>query len=331
MVSSDAVAGGLGNKQVWPPGFRFHPTDEELVLYYLKRKIYRKRLKLNIVAETDVYKWDPEELPGLSILKIGDRQLFFFNPRERKYPNGVRSGRGTRHGYWKATGKDRTIKCNSRLVGLKKTLVYYKGRAPNGEHTDWVMHKYTMDEEELKRCQNVKDVVQLEFAKDLFKVKSDLKDVTKGYRVEYYFETSNNGTIDIPFIICDKLLVTKTNAYFVLVAKAKNSYTSLLTAIFELWISNSQLKAPAFVLVKSCFLKFVPMASLPLINFVFNSSQVVISNFTNSYDRDFSLISTVYFIGYRTFAEIICSYFSMYSCVLRNLGEPGCLLTTNSG
>ena len=61
----------------------------------------------------------------------------------------------------------------------------------------------------------------MEFAKDLFKVKSDLKDVTKGYHVEYYFETSNNGTIDIPFIICDKLLVTKTNAYFVLVAKAK--------------------------------------------------------------------------------------------------------------
>ncbi|KAL5555079.1 hypothetical protein UlMin_037315 [Ulmus minor] len=194
MVSSDAVAGGLGDKQVWPPGFRFHPTDEELVLYYLKRKICRKRLKLNIVAETDVYKWDPEELPGLSILKTGDRQWFFFNPRERKYPNGARSGRGTRHGYWKATRKDKTITCNSRSVGLKKTLVYYKGRAPNGERTDWVMHEYTMDEEELKRCQNVKkkDAVQLEFAKDLFKVKSDLKDVTKGYRMEYYFETSNN-------------------------------------------------------------------------------------------------------------------------------------------
>ncbi|KAL5560073.1 hypothetical protein UlMin_036284 [Ulmus minor] len=161
MVSSDAVAGGLGDKQVWPPGFRFHPTDEELVLYYLKRKICRKRLKLNIVAETDVYKWDPDELPGLSILKTGDRQWFFFSPRERKYPNGARSGRGTRHGYWKATGKDRTITCNSRSVGLKKTLVYYKGRAPNGERTDWVMHEYTMDEEELKRCQNVKDYYAL--------------------------------------------------------------------------------------------------------------------------------------------------------------------------
>ncbi|GLU16447.1 hypothetical protein SLE2022_328800 [Rubroshorea leprosula] len=147
--------------QVWPPGFRFHPTDEELVLYYLKRKMCRKRLKINIVGETDVYKFDPEELPGQAILKTGDRLWFFFSPRDRKYPNGGRSNRATQYGYWKATGKDRTITCNSRNVGVKKTLVFYRGRAPSGERTDWVMHEYTLDEEELKRCDNVKDYYAL--------------------------------------------------------------------------------------------------------------------------------------------------------------------------
>lgn len=151
----------FGDDQVWPPGFRFHPTDEELVLYYLKRKICKRKLKLDIIRVTDVYKWDPEELPGQSILKSGDRQWFFFTPRDRKYPNGARSNRATRHGYWKATGKDRTITCNSRTVGVKKTLVFYKGRAPSGERTDWVMHEYTLDEEELKRCQNVKEYYAL--------------------------------------------------------------------------------------------------------------------------------------------------------------------------
>ncbi|XP_011074131.1 NAC domain-containing protein 17-like [Sesamum indicum] len=156
-VDSDCFGGG----KAFPPGFRFHPTDEELVLYYLKRKICCKRLHLDVIAETDVYKWDPEELPGMSKLKTGDRQWFFFSPRDRKYPNGARSNRATRHGYWKATGKDRVISCGSRPVGIKKTLVFYRGRAPSGERTDWVMHEYTMDEEELKRCHTAKEYYAL--------------------------------------------------------------------------------------------------------------------------------------------------------------------------
>lgn len=142
----------FGDGKFFAPGFRFHPTDEELVIYYLKRKICGQRHRLDVIRETDVYKWDPEELPEISILKTGDRQWFFFSPRERRYPNAARSNRATKHGYWKATGKDRTITCNSRAVGLKKTLVFYKGRAPSGERTDWVMHEYTMDEGELQRC-----------------------------------------------------------------------------------------------------------------------------------------------------------------------------------
>ncbi|EOA40017.1 hypothetical protein CARUB_v10008706mg [Capsella rubella] len=95
------------------------------------------------------------------MLKTGDRQWFFFTPRNRKYPNAARSSRGTVTGYWKATGKDRVIEYNSRSVGLKKTLVFYRGRAPNGERTDWVMHEYTMDEEELGRCKNAKEYFAL--------------------------------------------------------------------------------------------------------------------------------------------------------------------------
>jgi len=93
---------------------------------------------------------------GQSVLKTGDRQWFYFTPRSRKYPNAARSGRGTATGFWKAAGKDRVIVYNSRSVGLKKTLVFYRGRAPTGERTDWVMHEYTMNEEELDRCTNAK-------------------------------------------------------------------------------------------------------------------------------------------------------------------------------
>lgn len=47
-----------------PPGFRFHPTDEELVGYYLKRKVEGLEIELEVIPEINLYKFDPWELPG---------------------------------------------------------------------------------------------------------------------------------------------------------------------------------------------------------------------------------------------------------------------------
>ncbi|XVE48759.1 hypothetical protein DITRI_Ditri01bG0028100 [Diplodiscus trichospermus] len=127
------------------PGFRFHPTEEELLDFYLKNMIYGKKSRCDIIGFLNIYHHDPWDLPGLS--KIGEREWYFFVPRDRKHGSGGRPNRTTENGFWKATGSDRKIVSLSdpkRIIGLKKTLVFYKGRAPRGSKTDWVMNEYRL-------------------------------------------------------------------------------------------------------------------------------------------------------------------------------------------
>ena len=138
------------------PGFRFYPTEEELLGFYLKKKIREGHPLIfdKIIPTLDLYQYDPWELPGIfkylllrlfqfeikfsnSIDRsiaglahdVGERQWFFFVPIYHK--KCTRRNRLTVSGYWKATGSDRPVR-NELLhcIGLKKTLVFYKGKSP---------------------------------------------------------------------------------------------------------------------------------------------------------------------------------------------------------
>lgn len=47
-----------------PPGFRFHPTDEELITFYLLKKVLDSNFTGRAFAEVDLNKCEPWELPG---------------------------------------------------------------------------------------------------------------------------------------------------------------------------------------------------------------------------------------------------------------------------
>nr|BAJ97015.1 predicted protein [Hordeum vulgare subsp. vulgare] len=124
-----------------PPGFRFHPTDEELVMHYLCRRCAGLPISVPIIAEVDLYKFDPWQLPRMAL--YGEKEWYFFSPRDRKYPNGSRPNRSAGTGYWKATGADKPVG-SPKPLAIKKALVFYAGKAPKGDKTNWIMHEYRL-------------------------------------------------------------------------------------------------------------------------------------------------------------------------------------------
>ncbi|KNA24792.1 hypothetical protein SOVF_012420 [Spinacia oleracea] len=140
-MGSPASNGGV------PPGFRFHPTDEELLHYYLKKKISFQKFDMEVIREVDLNKMEPWELQErCRIGSTPQNEWYFFSHKDRKYPTGSRTNRATNAGFWKATGRDKCIRNTFKKIGMRKTLVFYRGRAPHGQKTDWIMHEYRLED-----------------------------------------------------------------------------------------------------------------------------------------------------------------------------------------
>ncbi|XP_031282569.1 NAC domain-containing protein 90-like [Pistacia vera] len=132
-----------------PPGFRFYPTEEELVSFYLHHKLQGTRDDLNrlmdqVIPVVNIYDFNPWELPQFSqyLCHRDPEQWFFFIPRQESEARGGRPNRLTTEGYWKATGSPGFVYSSNRAVGEKRTMVFYRGRAPSGRKTEWKMNEY---------------------------------------------------------------------------------------------------------------------------------------------------------------------------------------------
>ncbi|CAA0834613.1 NAC domain-containing protein 43 [Striga hermonthica] len=147
-----------GQSQV-PPGFRFHPTEEELLRYYLRKKVAYEKIDLDVIREVDLNKLEPWDIQEKC--KIGStpqNDWYFFSHKDKKYPTGTRTNRATAAGFWKATGRDKPIYSTGKRIGMRKTLVFYRGRAPHGQKSDWIMHEYRLDDNHNNCSNNIHDI-----------------------------------------------------------------------------------------------------------------------------------------------------------------------------
>ncbi|EMS51280.1 NAC domain-containing protein 43 [Triticum urartu] len=151
----------VNGQSVVPPGFRFHPTEEELLTYYLAKKVASQRIDLDVIPDVDLNKLEPWDIQGEFIHEFlhnasshvrahGELNLLAMEKRMQSAAGSALARRTT--GTCSATrtrstprGRAPTAPGSGR-IGMRKTLVFYKGRAPHGHKSDWIMHEYRLDD-----------------------------------------------------------------------------------------------------------------------------------------------------------------------------------------
>lgn len=133
-------------EDIFPPGFRFFPTEEELVSFYLNNKLQGQTSAIDrVIPVIDINGVEPWNLPTLAgeLCREDKEQWFFFSPGQEREARGGRPNRTTACGYWKATGSPGYVySSDNKVIGVKKTMVFYKGKAPSGRKTKWKMNEY---------------------------------------------------------------------------------------------------------------------------------------------------------------------------------------------
>nr|AJF38904.1 NAC transcription factor [Diospyros kaki] len=132
---------------VLPSGYRFSPTDPELVVHYLIKKIVGRGLPANIIKHIkDLYKYDPLELP-ISEFKYGnENEAYFYTHIQQKDSHGSQQVLDTPSGYWREIDLgDFEVFYGWEIVGLKRSMAFYEGEFPNGKRADWVIDEYSVN------------------------------------------------------------------------------------------------------------------------------------------------------------------------------------------
>jgi hypothetical protein len=149
----------MGGATDLPPGFHFFPSDEDLVVHFLRRKAANLPCRPDIIPTVLLQHYNPWELNGLhphpflyfhgkyhvlikdnpqgTALQAGNQWYFFSHAAQSRIsPNG----------YWNPIGADETVTSSGCIVGLKKTLIFCTGEPSKGFKTNWIMHEYHLQD-----------------------------------------------------------------------------------------------------------------------------------------------------------------------------------------
>ncbi|KAI3990048.1 hypothetical protein MKX01_013534 [Papaver californicum] len=139
-----------------PSGFRFQPTDEQLIVYYLVPKVLREDLPANRMKEVEnLYHYHPKKLIQ-QYKGYESNDWYFFTRKYQGEDHKDVGGEDTNfidnkfrvagQGFWLLTTHSSIYSTDSSnsVIGYKDAWVYYEGRDSEEYETDYVMQEYTM-------------------------------------------------------------------------------------------------------------------------------------------------------------------------------------------
>ena len=120
-----------------PIGYRFRPTDEELVVHYLKKKALNLPLPASVIPEFDVFQTDPWSLPG----DVKEKRYFFSSRYGNDSNNKKRKRVVAGSGYWKPIGKEKPILASgtNQVVGMRQALIFCERKPCTDTKPRWLL------------------------------------------------------------------------------------------------------------------------------------------------------------------------------------------------
>ncbi|KAJ0034402.1 NAC domain-containing protein 102-like [Pistacia vera] len=175
-----------------PTGFRFNPTDEELI-EILERKVNAKQMPLHdcFIVERNLYEHEPEDLKWDPTMALHKNERYFYCIRE----NDSREVSG--RGWWKATSHVKKIySTETSVVGYKRPLTYHKFTGNKRKRnkaikTNWIMYEYSLESytTEWRLC-------KIKY-KGKQSVQEELENIKRGYRLSNDISEENCSIMEM--------------------------------------------------------------------------------------------------------------------------------------
>ncbi|KAK5777103.1 protein FEZ-like [Gossypium arboreum] len=144
----DQVDGNEDYGDKLPVGFRFLPTDVELVTHYLINKVIYNPFSSFIFQEinaTELYTKSPKNSVQFC---NGEREWFFFIYMDMNIDNmhnkAIEKG-GDELGFWQSIGDRKCVKdTNGNILATKITFIYFSGSPSHRKKTHWRIDEFRL-------------------------------------------------------------------------------------------------------------------------------------------------------------------------------------------